>query len=163
MQNNFSSPMANYYRNQMNGISSPMSYTPQYTQTLPQMTQQTTTSNNFPCRPVTSIEEARAAIIDNAYVPYVFTNFGSNEIYTKHILNDGTAKLNKYILAPETQPITPVSQEVPSFDIEQMKSQIENLNVQVIQLNQEIVSLKQGGKKEDAESNKSSSNTKSSK
>ena len=172
MMNNSSSPMANFYRNQMSNISSPMGYVPQYQTPMPQYqqpAQQNTQplNTNFPCRPVTSIEEARAAIID-ASAPYVFTNLGNNEIYTKCLLSDNTAKLTRYVLAPEHQVQQTQTQQIEpaqnNQDIEQMKAQIIALNDEIIKLNNEIVTLKQGGLKNDEQStaNDTATNGKSS-
>lgn len=164
MTQNFSSPMANFYRGQMNGISNPMNFMPsyqmpQFQNPIFQQPQQQTQQTGFPCRPVTSIEEARGAIID-ASAPYVFTNLGNNEIYTKCVLSDGTAKLNRYILAPEQQP-----QQQPQNDIEQLKAQIIAHNEAIIKLNDEILAIKGGAKNDEltTTNGKSISNTKNSK
>lgn len=61
-------------------------------------------------RPVSSLEEVRAAQIDFDGSVFVFPDLAHNKIYTKQINLDGTASLNMYQLAeipsPETQFIT---------------------------------------------------------
>lgn len=57
------------------------------------------------CRPVSSIEEARAFQIDLDGSLWVFTDVGNSKIYTKQINNDGTATFNVYV----------ISQQQPSF------------------------------------------------
>lgn len=58
-------------------------------------------------RPVSSLEEARAAQIDFDGSLFIFPDVAHNRIYTKQISMDGTASLNMYELAqlPSTQPI----------------------------------------------------------
>lgn len=50
-------------------------------------------------RPVSSIEEVRAAQIDFDGSLFVFPDIAHNRIYTKQISLDGTASLNMYELA----------------------------------------------------------------
>lgn len=59
-------------------------------------------SNQFlKCRPVSSIQEARAFQIDLDGSLWVFTDVGNGKIYTKQINNDGTATFNTYALSEE--------------------------------------------------------------
>lgn len=56
-------------------------------------------SNNYvKCRAVTSIDEAKASMIDLDGSIHVFTDIGNKCIYTKQINLDGTATLNTYVL-----------------------------------------------------------------
>lgn len=48
------------------------------------------------CRPVTSIEEARAAQIDLDGSLWVFTDMGHGKIYTKQMKNDGSSAFGIY-------------------------------------------------------------------
>lgn len=61
-------------------------------------------------RPVSSLEEVRAAQIDFDGSVFIFPDLAHNKIYTKQINLDGTAALNMYSLAdiptPESQYIT---------------------------------------------------------
>lgn len=50
----------------------------------------------FKCRPVTSIDEAKAAMIDLDGTPNVFTNLATGQIYVKYTNLDGTASLDVY-------------------------------------------------------------------
>lgn len=54
------------------------------------------------CRPVTSIEEARAAQIDLDGSLWVFTDIGHGKIYTKQIHNDGSSAFGVYTYTEET-------------------------------------------------------------
>lgn len=60
-------------------------------------------------RPVASIEEARASIIDFDGSIFYFPDLANNRIYTKQINMDGTAQLNMYELkkVPVAQEISP--------------------------------------------------------
>lgn len=168
MTSSYYNPSTQFYNDRMRAIAGQYS-NPYQQQYFNQSVQQPTT-NQMPCRPVTSLEEARAAMIDNPLVVHVFTNFGNNEIYTKHILNDGTAKLNVFKLVNEQsqannnknavtgQEMAPNS----TNEIEEMKIKINELNSQIIQLNEEIINLKKGGKAND-EPSKSSTNAKNGK
>ena len=53
------------------------------------------------CRPVTSIEEARAAQIDLDGSLWVFTDIGHGKIYTKQIGNDGSSAFGVYTYIEE--------------------------------------------------------------
>ena len=54
-------------------------------------------------RPVSSLEEARASMIDLDGSMYVFTDVANKRIYTKQIMLDGTAELNTYVLEEQKQ------------------------------------------------------------
>lgn len=54
-------------------------------------------------RPVSSLEEARASMIDLDGSMYVFTDVANKRIYTKQILLDGTAELKTYVLEEQKQ------------------------------------------------------------
>lgn len=80
------------YQNNYNGI-----YNPQ------QMFKPGNTSTNIPGvagglkgRPVSSLEEARAATIDFDGSVFFFPDIANKKIYTKQINLDGTASLNMY-------------------------------------------------------------------
>lgn len=88
---------------------SPMGYNPmqQMNQRFQQYDQSyidQTAKNLVKCRAVTSIDEAKAAMIDLDGSMTIFTDLGHNRIYTKQINLDGTATLNSYVLEqPEAQ------------------------------------------------------------
>ena len=74
---------------------------PQYAATVPYMQPQTQIQNQvqgLKGRPVSSIEEARAAQIDFDGSLFVFPDLANKRIYTKQINLDGTASLNVYEL-----------------------------------------------------------------
>jgi hypothetical protein len=60
-------------------------------------------NNYIKCRPVASIDEARASQIDLDGSLNVFTDIGNKKIYTKQINLDGTATLNTYTLLTEVE------------------------------------------------------------
>lgn len=71
--------------------------------------------NFVKCRAVTSIDEAKASMIDLDGSIHVFTDLGNKKIYTKQINLDGTATLNTYVLQENSEPIpTPVSSQEDS-------------------------------------------------
>lgn len=57
--------------------------------------------NYLKCRPVSSIDEVRAAQIDLDGSLFVFPDIANQKIYTKQINPDGTAALNIYSLSKE--------------------------------------------------------------
>lgn len=67
--------------------------------------QQVGLQNYLKCRPVSSIEEARAFQIDLDGSLWVFTDVGNGRIYTKQINNDGTATFNTYGLIEQPKPV----------------------------------------------------------
>lgn len=60
-------------------------------------------------RPVSSLEEARASMIDLDGSMYVFTDVANKRIYTKQIMLDGTAELKTYVLEEQKQTQTNVN------------------------------------------------------
>lgn len=74
-------------------------------------------------RPVTSIEEARAAQIDLDGSLHIFTDIGNNKIYTKQLNIDGTTSFNTFSLVEEngTSNISYVTQEQLDAAINQIK------------------------------------------
>ena len=57
------------------------------------------------CRPVVSIDEARAAQIDLDGSLFVFTDIRNKKIYTKQVSLDGIAVLNTYSLVENEEPL----------------------------------------------------------
>ena len=95
-------PMNNPMNNPINN--------PVFTQNPQSQVQMTQQPQNFlKCRAVTSIDEAKAAMIDLDGSIFVFTDFGNKHIYTKQINLDGTATLNTYTLeeTPVSSPVSP--------------------------------------------------------
>lgn len=93
----------------------------QMEQQYPQFAQQPPIGQGFQqqpmymkCRAVTSIDEAKAAMIDLDGSLHVFTDVPHKRIYTKQINLDGTASLNVYTLeepssTPQNTPAVPNS------------------------------------------------------
>lgn len=83
----------------------------QMEQQFPQFTQQQPNQQQvawMKCRAVTSLEEAKAAMIDLDGSLNVFTNIANGEIYTKQVGLDGLAVFNTYRLVnpmPQAQSV----------------------------------------------------------
>lgn len=76
----------------------------QYNNMFPMMQQQQQQPQQFlKGRPVSSLEEARASIIDLDGSLFVFTDIANNKIYTKQIMLDGTAELKTYELVEQNK------------------------------------------------------------
>ena len=63
--------------------------------------------NYLKCRPVSSIEEVRAAQVDLDGSLFVFPDIANQRIYTKQINPDGTAALNIYSLTKDMSTVEP--------------------------------------------------------
>lgn len=64
----------------------------------PNVYQQPIIQNNLKGRPVSSLEEVRAANIDFDGSLFIFPDIANKKIYTKQINLDGTSTLNQYEL-----------------------------------------------------------------
>ena len=75
-------------------------------------------------RPVSSIEEVRAAQVDFDGSLYIYPDIANQKVYTKQINPDGTASLNTYALQREVIPKQPTYVTKEEFDsvIEQLKN-----------------------------------------
>lgn len=110
---------------------------PQFSQ--PQTRQPVVSQNFIKCRAVTSIDEAKASMIDLDGSINVFVDTGNKRIYTKQINLDGTASLNTYELVENTPPISNepdksvsyVKQEELETVCNSFNQQIENLQRQL--------------------------------
>lgn len=103
------------------------------------------TTSGLKGRPVSSIEEVRAAQIDFDGSLFIFPDIANKCIYTKQISATGSAILNKYNLQNETQNTTPTYVTKEEFDliINQLKMSIENKDNLIMQLNQQIATMQQ--------------------
>ena len=81
-------------------------------------------SSTLKGRPVSSIDEVRAAQIDFDGSLFVFPDIANKKIYTKQINIDGTASLNMYELKP-------VPQEVPYNNNYVTKEELETVIAQL--------------------------------
>jgi hypothetical protein len=86
--------------------------------------------NSLKGRPVSSIEEVRAAQIDFDGSLFIFPDIANKCIYTKQISATGAAILNKYSLQEEAQPTLPTYVTKEEFDniINQLRDSIEAKN-----------------------------------
>ena len=84
-------------------------YYPQNQQQMRYMNVQQQQSYALRGRPVASIEEARASMIDFDGSIFYFPDLANNKIYTKQINLDGTSSLYIY------EKLSPSSAEVPSY------------------------------------------------
>lgn len=88
--------------------------------------------NNNRIRPVSSIEEVRAASIDFDGSVFYFSDLANKRIYTKQIGMDGTAQLNMYELKETPimeQPIVDTSNFVTREEFDTVMKQIKELLV----------------------------------
>ena len=91
-------------------------------------------------RPVSSIEEVRAAQIDFDGSLFIFPDIANKCIYTKQISATGSAILNKYNLQEDTQPTFPTYVTKEEFDtiISQLKNAIDSKDTLIAQLTQQV-------------------------
>lgn len=96
-------------------------------------------------RPVSSIEEVRAAQIDFDGSLFIFPDIANKCIYTKQISATGSAILNKYNLQNDVQNTVPTYVTKEEFDsiISQLKTAIESKDNLIMQLNQQIATMQQ--------------------
>ena len=80
-------------------------------------------------RPVSSLEEARAAQVDLDGSLFVFPDIGNKKIYTKKINLDGTATINSYsldIVAPKEETEN-VSKYATKEEFQNLKSTLDEI------------------------------------
>ena len=111
----------------------------------PMQSQNTLGNSMIKGRAVTSIDEAKAAMIDLDGSMFVFPDIANKRIYTKQINLDGTASLNTYVLQEQKQaePCETLNQEMVSkqeFDstINTLTNYIKSLESQLSQINMEV-------------------------
>lgn len=85
-------------------------------------------------RAVTSIDEAKAAMIDLDGSVFIFPDISNKSIYTKQINLDGTASINTYKLVQE---VLPANINNPTND-----SNIQNQNNNVVAIADDISTIK---------------------
>lgn len=106
---------------------------PQYPQSYPQQGQ------TLKGRPVTSIDEAKASIIDLDGSLFVFPDVTNKKIYTKQINLDGTASLITYVQeASSDEQGAPVNNFLTKEDIISLEEQIKVLNGNMNQLKERV-------------------------
>lgn len=77
--------------------------------TAPQYIRNTVSALGLKGRPVSSLEEARAASIDFDGSTFFFPDLANQKIYTKQINMDGTASMNMYALTPIPEAVVPTA------------------------------------------------------
>lgn len=114
----YANPMSNPSAMQMQRLAQMEQQYPQFAQQpMGQNFNQQQAPVYIKCRAVTSIDEAKAAMIDLDGSLHVFTDIPHRKIYTKQINLDGTASLNTYSL-DEPAPPVPTAQSgatIPNF------------------------------------------------
>lgn len=136
MTQGYYSPQANYYQNQMRNIVGGYNYSYPVQNFQPATAQPPL--NQFPCRAVGSIEEARGAILDNLTIPYLFTNFPNNEIYVKYTDNT-TGQAKTVVFVPKVEEVKETKKENGYFE-----EKIKELEAEIKSLNNEILLIKGG-------------------
>lgn len=104
----------------------------------PNMQMQQQQQNVIKGRPVSGIEEARAAMIDLDGSLFVFTDIANKKIYTKQIQLDGSAEVKTYKLIE--QPIQE-NKEIEQSDYvlrSEFENALGNMNKQFKQLQEEL-------------------------
>lgn len=81
------------------------------------------------CYPVTSIDEARAAMVDVDGSVTVFTDLANGKIYTKAVDLNGMAILQTYELVTNVQPQATAEQRIEHLEsmVKSLKEEIENV------------------------------------
>ena len=108
------------YQNNYNGIYNPQNMFQQQ----PKITQPIQQQLGLKGRPVSSLEEARAAAVDFDGSIFFFPDLASDRIYTKQINVDGTASLKMYEY--KEIPIENTSTYVTRTEFDQTLTEIKN-------------------------------------
>ena len=82
-------------------------------------------------RPVSSIEEVKAAQIDFDGSLFIFPDIANKKIYTKQINLNGVAELNVYEWVTQPQTPTAVGDFVTKQEFEDTKSKIKDASIQI--------------------------------
>lgn len=99
-------------------------------------------------RPVSGVEEARAAMIDLDGSIFVFPDITNRKIYTKQILLDGSAEVKTYVFADENEPEEKVEKQEKQTNNKKyvLKSEydksLKNLNLQIKKLTEKLEGIK---------------------
>lgn len=133
MYYNYQNNVPNYNQNRLNQLQQQYNQYQQIADNnfrnnqMPQQVQSPQQQSLLKGRAVTSIEEARSAIIDFDGNVNVFLDIANRKIYTKQINLDGTATLNTYKLDN-----TPIANETVSNSVDYVnKSEFEALKTEV--------------------------------
>ena len=109
----------------------PMASTQQRLSSLEQQFPQFSNTPVLKGRPVSSFDEAKAAMIDLDGTPTYFVDSANNAIYVKQINLDGTASMHIYKRMEATGSPTPIMKD-------EFSSAIDNLQAQINQIKEEL-------------------------
>lgn len=100
--------------------------------------QQQNVMNAIKGRPVSGIEEARAAMIDLDGSLFVFTDIANKKIYTKQIQLDGSAEVKTYKLIEQPMQETKELEQSDYVLRSEFENALGNMNKQLKQLQEEL-------------------------
>lgn len=100
--------------------------------------QQQNVMNAIKGRPVSGIEEARAAMIDLDGSLFVFTDIANKKIYTKQIQLDGSAEVKTYKLIEQPMQETKEIEQSDYVLRSEFENALGNMNKQFKQLQEEL-------------------------
>lgn len=100
--------------------------------------QQQNVMNAIKGRPVSGIEEARAAMIDLDGSLFVFTDIANKKIYTKQIQLDGSAEVKTYKLIEQPMQETKEVEQSDYVLHSEFENALGNMNKQFKQLQEEL-------------------------
>ena len=100
--------------------------------------QQQNVMNAIKGRPVSGIEEARAAMIDLDGSLFVFTDIANKKIYTKQIQLDGSAEVKTYKLVEQPMQETKEIEQSDYVLRSEFENALGNMNKQFKQLQEEL-------------------------
>lgn len=100
--------------------------------------QQQNVMNAIKGRPVSGIEEARAAMIDLDGSLFVFTDIANKKIYTKQIQLDGSAEVKTYKLIEQPMQETKEVEQSDYVLRSEFENALGNMNKQFKQLQEEL-------------------------
>lgn len=104
----------------------------------PNMQMQQQQQNVIKGRPVSGIEEARAAMIDLDGSLFVFTDIANKKIYTKQIQLDGSAEVKTYKLVEQPMQETKEVEQSDYVLRSEFENALGNMNKQFKQLQEEL-------------------------
>ena len=109
------------YNNMFPGMTSDQQRLAYLEQQYPQYSRAVMQPTPVKCSAVTSIEEAKAAMISMDGSPNVFTNFSKDEIYVKYINLNGTATLDIYTKKPYVEMVQQPQPQPQYATVDQLK------------------------------------------
>lgn len=117
-------------------------YNPIYQSPFTQQNQQNASNQYLKGRPVTSIDEAKASMIDLDGSVFIFPDYGNGKIYTKQINLDGTATLKSYV--QENFNPAPKEQEPKPKESTDLEKTVNSMQNEILFLKSQIKQLQDG-------------------